>query len=115
MRNQAQVEACFNALGDPTRRRILEELRGGPVAVGELAQRLSAGRPGVSKHLRVLEGAGLVEHRSQATRNLYALAPAALVPLQQWLTEVWGSALDAYAEHVARRTGHDPGKGTEQR
>jgi len=105
MSNQAQAAAAFNALGDPTRRRILEQLRRGPVSVGELAQRLSAGRPGVSKHLKVLEGAGLVEHRSQATRNLYALAPAALVPVQQWLTDVWGGALDAYAEHVAQRTG----------
>ena len=62
-----------------------ERLRRGPLPVGELAARLPVGRPAVSKHLRVLEGAGLVEHRSVGTRNLYALAPAGFVALQQWL------------------------------
>lgn len=69
--------------------------------VGELADRLPVGRPAVSKHLRVLESAGLVEHRSQGTRNLYALAPEGLVGLQRWLVDVRDSALSSFAEHVA--------------
>jgi DNA-binding transcriptional ArsR family regulator len=59
------------------------------------------GRPAVSKHLRVLEGAGLVRHRSRGTRNLYALAPEGMAVAQQWLVGMWDTALDAYAEAVA--------------
>ena len=70
MSNQS-AEAVFDALGEPVRRRILELLHTGPTPVGELAQRLPVGRPAVSKHLRVLEGAGLIEHRSVGTKNLY--------------------------------------------
>lgn len=95
-----QAHAILDALGDATRRRILERLAHGPTAVGELAAGLDAGRPGVSKHLRVLEGAGLVTHESAGTRNLYALAPQALAPLQQWLVGVWDVALAGFAAHV---------------
>jgi DNA-binding transcriptional ArsR family regulator len=98
-----QAEAVLDALGDATRRRILERLAAGPTPVGELATSLHTGRPGISKHLKVLEGAGLVTHESVGTRNLYALAPAALVPLQHWLVGLWDSALAAFAEEV----GHD--------
>jgi len=96
-----QAEAVFDALGDATRRRILERLANGPTPVGELAADLHTGRPGISKHLKVLEGAGLVTHESVGTRNLYALAPAALVPLQQWLVGMWDSALTAFAEEIS--------------
>jgi DNA-binding transcriptional ArsR family regulator len=89
MGNQPTSEAVLDALGDPTRRRIVEQLSRGPVPVGALAARLPVGRPAVSKHLRVLEGAGLVEHRSVGTRNLYALAPQGLTALQQWLVQTW--------------------------
>jgi DNA-binding transcriptional ArsR family regulator len=94
------VHAGFDALGDRTRRQLLELLRGGPTPVGELAGQLPVGRPAVSKHLRVLEAAGLVEHRSRGTRNLYALAPDGLVVLQQWLVEVWDTALSSFASYV---------------
>jgi DNA-binding transcriptional ArsR family regulator len=100
MGNQAS-DLIFDALGEPARRRILELLRDGPAPVGVLASRLPIGRPAVSKHLRVLSGAGLVEHRSVGTRNLYALAPQGLVEAQRWLTDNWDSALSAYAAHVA--------------
>src|SRR3954462_15348613 len=96
MSNQSS-EAVFDALGDPMRRRIVERLRRGPLPVGELAASLPVGRPAVSKHLKVLEGAGLVEHRSVGTRNLYALAPPGFVALQQWLVRHWDEALTAYA------------------
>jgi len=100
MSNQSAADDVFDALGDPMRRRILECLRDGALPVGELAGRLPVGRPAVSKHLRVLEGAGLVEHRSRGTRNLYALAPGALAPLQQWLAGVWDTALGSFAQFV---------------
>jgi len=103
-----RTEAAFDAMGDPIRRRILERLRHGPTPVGAIAADLPVGRPAVSKHLKVLEGAGLVEHRSHGTRNLYALAPDGLAPLQQWLVTVWDTALLAFADRVAESTGRQP-------
>ena len=88
------------ALADPTRLQVFEKLRKGPAAVGTLAQGLRVSRPAVSQHLKVLEGAGLVEHRSRGTRNLYAVAPAGLAPLQRWLTETWDDTLGAFAAYV---------------
>jgi DNA-binding transcriptional ArsR family regulator len=102
MSNQS-ADAVFDALGEPVRRRILELLRDGPTAVGLLAERLPVGRPAVSKHLRVLSDAGLIEHRSAGTRNLYALAPDGMAIAQQWLVGTWDTALTAYAAEVSRR------------
>jgi DNA-binding transcriptional ArsR family regulator len=78
-------ERILDALGVPARRRILEVLAEG-------------------KHLRVLSEAGLVQRRSIGTRNLYALAPDGLAPLQTWLTGTWDIALSAYADQVAATT-----------
>src|SRR4051812_8921258 len=97
MSNQARSDAAFDALGDPMRRRIVERLRPGPLPVGELAAGLPVGRPAVSKHLRVLAGAGLVEHHSVGTRNLYSLAPPGFAALQTWLVAMWDDALSGYA------------------
>ncbi|MFC7279278.1 ArsR/SmtB family transcription factor [Paractinoplanes rhizophilus] len=89
-----QWEVALDALGDPTRRRIVERLRAdGPSPVGRLASALPVGRPAVSKHLKVLEGAGLVVHESAGTRNLYALAPRGFIGLQRWLAGMWDDAL----------------------
>ena len=96
------IELAFDALGDPMRRRIVERLRPGPLAVGELAAGLPVGRPAVSKHLKVLEGAGLVEHHSVGTRNLYALAPPGFTVLQQWLAGMWDEVLTGYADEVRK-------------
>lgn len=92
--------AIFDALGDPVRRRILELLKAGPTPVGALANQLPVGRPAVSKHLKVLSGAGLIQHRSVGTRNLYALAPEGLVAAQQWLVGTWDAALQRFADEV---------------
>src|ERR1700686_1063900 len=89
MSNQS-ADAVFDALGEPVRRRILELLREGPPPVGQLAEGLPVGRPAVSKHLRVLSNAGLIEHRSAGTRNLYMLAPDGMAAAQQWLGRAWG-------------------------
>src|ERR1700691_4901802 len=104
MSNQS-AEAVFDALGEPVRRRILELLHDGPAAVGQLARRLPVGRPAVSKHLRVLSSAGLVEHSSAGTRNLYVLAPGGMAAAQQWLTATWDDALASYAAEVRRAAG----------
>jgi DNA-binding transcriptional ArsR family regulator len=101
MSNQT-ADAVFDALGEPVRRRILELLRDGPTPVGQLAERLPVGRPAVSKHLRVLSNAGLIEHRSAGTRNLYMLVPGGMASAQQWLTRTWDTVLAAYAAEVSR-------------
>ena len=110
------AHAILDALGDRTRREIVERLRDGPLPVGRLADRLTVGRPAVSKHLRVLEGAGVVEHHRVGTRNLYALAPQGLVALQRWLVDTWDQTLSAYAQAVAARARRDereePARGT---
>jgi DNA-binding IclR family transcriptional regulator len=100
MSNQ-YADQVFDALGEPVRRRILELLRDGPTPVTELASRLPVGRPAVSKHLRVLGDAGLVEHTSAGTRNLYVLAPGGLATAQQWLVRTWDGVLAAYADEAA--------------
>jgi predicted ArsR family transcriptional regulator len=100
MSNQ-EADQVFDALGEPVRRRILELLRDGPTPVTELASRLPVGRPAVSKHLRVLGDAGLVEHTSAGTRNFYVLASGGLAAAQQWLVRTRDSALAAYADEAA--------------
>jgi DNA-binding transcriptional ArsR family regulator len=74
----------------------------GPTPVGQLAERLPVGRPAVSKHLRVLSNAGLIEHHSAGTRNLYALAPGGMAAAQQWLVQTWDTVLAAYAAEISR-------------
>src|SRR5215467_8390654 len=113
MGNQA-VDAVFDALGEPVRRRILELLHEGPTPVGRLADRLPVGRPAVSKHLRVLSNAGLIEHRSVGTRNLYLLAPGGMAIAQRWLVQTWDAALAAYAAEVSQAGTAGPGHGTQQ-
>jgi DNA-binding Lrp family transcriptional regulator len=105
MSNQS-ADAVFDALGEPVRRRILELLSDGPTPVGRLAERLPVGRPAVSKHLRVLGDAGLIEHHSVGTRNLYVLAPDGMAAAQQWLVRTWDTVLAAYAAEVSRQIQH---------
>src|SRR5690348_18155210 len=102
MSNQS-ADAVFDALGESVLLRILELLRDGPTPDGRLADRLPVGRPAVSKLLRVQSDAGLIEHRSAGTRNLYALAPDGMAIAQQWLVRTWDTALAAYAAEVKRR------------
>jgi DNA-binding transcriptional ArsR family regulator len=108
MSNQAArahtADTVFDALGEPVRRRILELLHEGPTPVGRLAERLPVGRPAVSKHLRVLSNAGLIQHRRAGTRNLYLLAPGGMAAAQEWLTRTWDTVLAAYAAEVTRVT-----------
>ena len=98
------AEAVFDALGDPTRRQILRALSGGAQPVGELAEQVPVRRPAVSKHLRVLQGAGLVTYHAEGTRHLYALAPEGYAAAQQWFVETWDTVLDAFAAHLSEET-----------
>jgi DNA-binding transcriptional ArsR family regulator len=101
MSNEADL--VFDALGDSTRRRIVELLRDGPRPVGELAAELPVGRPAVSKHLKVLSAAGLTEHTAIGTSNWYALRPQGLEAARAWLTFRWDSVMRAYAEAAQDR------------
>ena len=83
----------FDALGDWTRRQILEALRRGPSSVGALAAGLPVSRPAVSQHLRVLEEAGLVAHQRHGTRNIYELDSAGVHALRDWVDGLWNEAL----------------------
>jgi DNA-binding transcriptional ArsR family regulator len=94
--------AALGALGDPTRRAILERLAGHPSAVGELADHLPVSRPAVSQHLKVLKDAGLVTSRSDGTRRIYRVEPGGLAELRSYLDRFWDNALatfKAVAEH----------------
>lgn len=90
----------FTALGDPTRRSIFEQLRGGPRSVGELAGSLPVSRPAVSQHLRVLREAGLVADRKEGTRRLYRIAPQGVAELRDYLNEFWDEVLADFKDRV---------------
>ena len=95
-----QWERVLDALGDGSRRRIVELLAAGPRPVGAIAADLPIGRPAVSKHLKVLADAGLVRHDSEGTRNVYALAPEGLIELRRWLADTWDHVLGSFAAYV---------------
>jgi DNA-binding transcriptional ArsR family regulator len=78
--------AAFEVLAEPNRRRILDLLLDGERPVGDLVDALHVSQPAVSKHLRVLRGAGLVEVRAHAQRRLYRLRPEPLQEIEAWLT-----------------------------
>jgi DNA-binding transcriptional ArsR family regulator len=84
------------ALADPTRRAVLERLRGGPRPVGEIARGLPVSRPAVSQHLRVLKEAGLVRERQEGTRRFYSVDGDGLAALREYFDEFWQEALDAF-------------------
>ena len=80
----------FDALGDPNRRAIVEQLRGGDRSVQELADALPISRPAVSRHLRLLKQAGLVTDRAEGTRRLYRLHDDGIAAVRDYLEAVWG-------------------------
>jgi DNA-binding transcriptional ArsR family regulator len=84
------------ALADPTRRAVLERLRGGPKPVVEIARGLPVSRPAVSQHLRVLKEAGLVRERREGTRHFYSVNGDGLAELRTYLEEFWQVALEAF-------------------
>lgn len=89
--------AALSALADPTRDAIVRLLADGERSVGEIAEQLPVSRPAVSKHLRLLEGAGLVRFRSEGTRNVYSVEPQALALLRDEIDAMWRHALARYA------------------
>jgi DNA-binding transcriptional ArsR family regulator len=97
------MASTFEVLGEARRREILDLLRGGERAVGDLVDRLALSQPAVSKHLRILREAGLVEVRQDAQRRWYRLRAAPLAEVDAWLAPyrtLWESHLDALERHL---------------
>ena len=93
----------YDALAEPTRRRILDLLRERPRLVGELTEHLGISQPGTSKHLRVLREAGLVAVRQDAQRRWYELRPQPLAEIDAWLTpyrRLWAGSFDRLERHL---------------
>jgi DNA-binding transcriptional ArsR family regulator len=99
------MEAVLRAVADESRRKMLDDLARGPATAGELAALLPIARPGVSRHLRVLREAGLVEVRQEAQRRIYSLRLEPLAEVDEWLGRyrgLWEQRLDALHTEVAR-------------
>lgn len=97
------MASTFEVLAEPRRREILDLLRGGEQLVGDLVDRLALTQPTVSKHLKVLKGAGLVDVRHDAQRRWYRLRPGPLAEIDEWLApyrRMWTSSLDDLERHL---------------
>jgi len=99
------MDAVLHALSDESRRTVLEILRDHPATAGELADALPIARPGVSRHLRVLREAGLVDVEARAQRRIYRLRPEPLAEVDAWLDRyraLWQNRLEALHTEIAR-------------
>ena len=109
----AQLDTTFRALADPTRRAILAQLAGGEVSVMALTQRSDLTQPAISKHLKVLERAGLVSRRQDAQRRWCRLEAEPLLAATRWLSDYrqfWATSfdhLDALLDDLQKGTGTD--------
>jgi len=100
-----QIDA-FQAIADPTRRRIVESLRGGERQVSDVVSRLDIHQSGVSRHLRLLLEAGFVQVRPDGQRRLYSLRPEPFRELEAWVAgyrELWEARLDRFGAAVERK------------
>ena len=101
----------FQTLADPTRLRLVEALRRGECAVGELVERVDIQQSGVSRHLRILHEAGLVQVRADGQRRLYSLRPEPFQALEVWLDDyraMWSIRLDRLGAQLTGRTPESP-------
>lgn len=87
-------------LGDPTRRAIVDRLRTGPATVGDIAFGLPVSRPAVSKHLRLMLGAGLLRVRIDGTRHFYEIDLAKIAEVRSYLEGFWDTALQGFRDQV---------------
>ena len=90
--------ATFASLGEPSRLRIVELLRTGPLSVGEIAERLDLRQPQASKHLRVLSDSGIVAVEPQQRRRIYRLRPEPFAAVDHWVQsfeQLWDTRLDS--------------------
>ena len=112
------MSTVFGILAEPQRRRILDLVRDGERSVGELVEALAMSQPAVSKHLRVLREAGLVQARVDEQRRLYRLCPGPLRELDAWLAPyrwAWDASLDRLETHLGDMARDHPGPEDEPR
>lgn len=112
------MTTAFEVLAEPARRRILDLLRERERPVGEMVDLLGLSQPNVSKHLRVLRQAGLVEARQDAQRRLYRLQAAPLAAIDLWLApyrRCWSERLDALEAHLDAQVEQDTRAGQQSR
>ena len=93
-------ETQLDALGDPTRRAIVQRLLRGPISVGKLAEEFPVSRPAISQHLRVLKQASLVTDQVSGTRRVYQLNPEGFETLRSYFDQFWSIALTAFQQKV---------------
>ena len=96
------------ALGDPSRRAIVERLALRPTSVGEIAAHLPVTRSAVSQHLSVLKEAGLVSETPDGNRRIYRLDPSGIAAVRDWLDELWAASLDAFGEFADQQMDAEP-------
>ena len=89
-------DSALQALGDGTRRTLVELLRSRPRTVGELTDAVPVSQPAVSQHLKVLREAGLVTAEKDGVRRIYRLRPEGWAPLRAWVESFWDEALEAF-------------------
>jgi len=107
----------FETLADPTRRRIVEALRGGEQAVNDIVERMHIHQSGVSRHLRILSDAGFVRVRPEGQRRLYSLRAEPFIELDTWIKgyrRLWESRLDKLGEVLERKQRARGAKSKEQ-
>lgn len=106
------MNGTLSALAEPNRLRIVEMLRSGPSTVSEIAERLELSQPLVSKHLRVLREAGVVQVRAEAQQRIYELRPQPFAELESWISSfrrLWEGRLDSlddYVQEMKRNQSH---------
>jgi DNA-binding transcriptional ArsR family regulator len=108
----------LDVIAEPTRRRILDAVREAECSVGDLVERVGMHQPGVSRHLKVLRDAGLVEVRRDAQRRMYRLRAEPLMELDAWLEPYrahWAGRLDALEHHLKRTSTPIPPTSKEHR
>lgn len=93
---------ALDVLHDPTRRQVLELLRGGELSVRELTDQTEVSQPAISQHLRVLREVGLVAVRPDGARRLYRIDHDGLSTIRAWVDSFWDDALHAFADHANR-------------
>lgn len=101
-----QIADPFEVLADPTRRRVLDALRGGEKQVNDVVEKLDIHQSGVSRHLRILREAGFVQVRPDGQRRLYSLRPEPFQRLDGWLDayrELWETRLDRFGEALEEK------------
>lgn len=100
-------EKALAVLADPTRRAVLERLRGGPASVAEIARSLPVSRPAVSQHLKALKDANLVRDEPRGTARIYRIHAPGLADLRTWIEGFWDDALTSFKAHAESKDVHD--------